>query len=257
MAYQQLQSFKILLLGESCIDQYIIGTCDRLSPEAPVPVIKVKTEFSKCGMAHNVFQNLQALNINTDLLTNRVDIYKTRYIDDRSKQQLLRVDKEDEIDNWCGKLPVNLSTYNAIVISDYNKGFLTQEQIVSIRNEFTGPIYLDTKKRNLGLFSGIIIKINEVEYNSATSFPARSNLIVTLGDKGAMRNDIIYAIPKIDLVDVCGCGDTFLAALVFRHLHTKDLDEAIKFANKAASITAQHRGNYCPSLTEIQGVIDV
>jgi sugar/nucleoside kinase (ribokinase family) len=53
-------------------------------------------------------------------------------------------------------------------------------------------------------------------------------------------------------MDVCGCGDTFMAALVAQYLFTKDIEKAIIFANVAAGITVQHRGNYAPSYDEIR-----
>ena len=53
-------------------------------------------------------------------------------------------------------------------------------------------------------------------------------------------------------MDVCGCGDTFLAALVAQYLLTKDIEKSILFANIAAGITVQHRGNYAPTHDEIK-----
>jgi sugar/nucleoside kinase (ribokinase family) len=52
-------------------------------------------------------------------------------------------------------------------------------------------------------------------------------------------------------MDVCGCGDTFMAALAAQYLFTKDIESAIIFANVAAGITVQHRGNYAPTYKEI------
>ena len=60
-----------------------------------------------------------------------------------------------------------------------------------------------------------------------------------------------YASHKVDVTDVCGAGDTFLAALVFQYLTTNNIDLAIPFANKAASITVQHMGVYAPNIKEI------
>jgi ribokinase len=65
------------------------------------------------------------------------------------------------------------------------------------------------------------------------------------------ENKKLFAGNPAEVVDVCGCGDTFLAALTYRFLMTNSIDDAIVFANKAASITVQHRGNYAPNLEEI------
>ena len=67
-----------------------------------------------------------------------------------------------------------------------------------------------------------------------------------------MHNGDVYPTTKVEVMDVCGCGDTFMAALVTQYLFTKDIEKAILFANIAASITVQHRGNYAPSYDEIR-----
>lgn len=250
---QPQKKFKILLLGDNCIDEYKIGTVDRLSPEAPVPVIKIIKEFKTPGMATNVHINLMKLNCQMVYLSHQEQIIKTRYIDERSGQHLLRVDTEPEITPWTGELPVDLEKIDAIVISDYNKGFLTYEAIEQLRRDYRGPIFLDTKKQDLARFHGIFVKINESEYKARYSI--NDTLIVTLGNRGAMlkiytKEQIFPTIPA-DVVDVCGCGDTFLAALTYQYLMTKSIEDAIIFANRAASITVRHTGNYAPSLKEI------
>ncbi len=250
---QPLKKFKILLLGDNCIDEYKIGTVDRLSPEAPVPVIKIIKEFKTPGMATNVHINLMKLNCQMVYLSHQEQIIKTRFIDERSGQHLLRVDTEPEITPWPGELPVDLEKIDAIVISDYNKGFLSYESIEKLRKDFKGPIFLDTKKHDLSRFSGIFVKINEAEYKARYSI--NDTLIVTLGSKGAMlkigKEEKMFSTVPADVVDVCGCGDTFLAALTYQYLMTNSLEDAIIFANKAASITVRHTGNYAPTLKEI------
>lgn len=254
-SFQPQQKFTVLLIGDNCRDEYVVGMVDRLSPEAPVPVVKIHNQYSVAGMAANVKINLTKLGFEVDFITNNQEIIKTRYIDYRSQQHLLRVDTEPKIVPWSGRLSFPTSDYDAVVISDYNKGFLTYEHIESIIKQFTGPIFIDTKKTQLADISApnVYFKINEVEYKNARSTP--SNLIVTLGDKGAklIRNESEITIPtkSVDVVDVCGCGDTFLSALTYQYLLTKDIESAIIFANRAAGITVQHRGNYSPSLEEI------
>ena len=249
---QQQTSFNVLLIGDSCIDEYKIGTVDRLSPEAPVPVIKLTNEYSLPGMSANVLKNLQNLTINPDFVTNNCEIKKTRYIDQRSGQHLLRVDTEPNIVPWDSNTPSHIKSYDAILISDYNKGFLTYENIEQIIRSANCPIFIDTKKQDLSRFSAAwtYIKINESEYKNRFSVP--KNLIVTLGDKGAQFNNKIYPTKKVEVMDVCGCGDTFMAALATHYLFTEDIENAIIFANMAAGITVQHRGNYAPTYDEIR-----
>jgi D-beta-D-heptose 7-phosphate kinase/D-beta-D-heptose 1-phosphate adenosyltransferase len=221
-----------------------------LSPEAPVPVIKITETETVPGMAANVKKNLENLGLEVDFITNNQEIIKTRYIDKRSGQHMLRVDTEPEITPWSGRTPSSIDSYNAIVISDYNKGFLTYESIENIIRESKGYVFIDTKKTDLKRFQSAYVKINSLENSLATSVP--DNLIVTLGKYGARYKDQTYPAPTIEVSDVCGAGDTFLASLAYQYLLTKDIEKAIMFANIAASITVQHRGNYAPSYDEIR-----
>jgi D-beta-D-heptose 7-phosphate kinase/D-beta-D-heptose 1-phosphate adenosyltransferase len=226
-----------------------------LSPEAPVPVVKIHNEYSVPGMAANVLSNLTALGIKVNFITNNQSITKTRYIDNRSGQHLLRVDSEQEIMSWDKTIPFADNNYDAIVISDYNKGFLTYEDIEFIITNASCPVFIDTKKTDLERFDAdnVYIKINETEFKLRKS--VNTKLIVTLGNQGAMlkagEDEKIFPTRKVDVVDVCGCGDTFLSALTFEFLNSDNIDRAIVFANKAASLTVQHQGNYAPSIKEI------
>ncbi len=246
------KKYKILLIGDSCIDEYYIGTCDRLNPEAPVPILNIKENFTMAGMAANVEKNLITLGQYVDFITNDVKIKKIRYIDKRSGQHLLRVDDEPKIKPWSGKISILKKNYDAIVISDYNKGFLSYETIEKVIKNFKQPIFIDTKKTDLKRFTGAYIKINFLEYNKLTTEPNDPNyLIVTNGENGAMHNLKHYPASKVEVVDVCGAGDTFLSSLVYGFLESSKMEKAIEFAIKASSLTVQHRGNYSPKYSEI------
>jgi len=242
----------VLLIGDACTDRYMVGTVDRLSPEAPVPVIKLVSTTDVPGMSANVHLNLKNLGIDADFVCNNESITKTRYIDQRSGQHLLRVDDEPSIEPWNGHTPLPIDHYDIIVISDYNKGFLSSSQIYQLIKNSSCPIFIDTKKRDLKIFNepDVFIKINELEFNNANS--KHDNLIVTLGDRGASYNGKLYSTEPVEVMDVCGCGDTFLAALATKYLITNDIETAIMFANDAAGITVQHRGNYAPTHKEIE-----
>ncbi len=250
----QYDPIKVFLLGDSCTDEYITGTVERLSPEAPVPVIKSVNTKIVPGMAANVELNLKRLGMDVDFDTNVEKIIKARYIDQRSGQHLLRVDTEPDLLGWSGLLPDDMSQYDAIIISDYNKGYLTYEHIELIIERAQCPVFIDTKKPDLSRFHGAYVKINELEYNNR--FSINDKLIVTLGARGAMlkqhNKELFFGTEQVEIMDVCGCGDTFLAALAYQYIHTKNINDAIVFANSAASVTVQHRGNYAPALEEIQ-----
>jgi bifunctional ADP-heptose synthase (sugar kinase/adenylyltransferase) len=242
------KKFNILLIGDSCVDVYQYGNVDRISPEAPVPVIKLSHEQTLPGMASNVEQNLLALGCAVKFLTQESS-KKTRIIDLKSRQHIVRIDQD------LISTPVNIenkisNTYDAVVISDYNKGTVTYEMVEEIRKKFEGPIFVDTKKTDLARFDGCFVKINSLENNLAKSFP--TDLIVTQGKHGATYKGKIYHAPLIEVTDVCGAGDTFLSALTYSYLSTKNIETAIKFAIAASSVTVQHTGVYAPTIEEIK-----
>ena len=87
---------KILVIGDSCVDAFVYGTIDRVAPEAPVPVIKPVHRKENPGMAANVVKNLEALGAEVDFVTNEKEIRKTRFVDIRYNQMVLRVDENDK-----------------------------------------------------------------------------------------------------------------------------------------------------------------
>jgi D-beta-D-heptose 7-phosphate kinase/D-beta-D-heptose 1-phosphate adenosyltransferase len=252
---QQIQ-FRILLIGDICIDEYKYGNVTRISPEAPVPVFVPDSHIIKDGMAGNVRNNLEALGCKVTLKYS-IDLEgkiskKTRYIDKKSKQHIIRIDEDRPTQALETSAFDNLD-YDAIVVSDYNKGAVSYDLIEWLRKQYSGPIFIDTKKTDLARFEGCYIKINKLERRQAHTLPSSEYLIVTYGDSGAVYNEEHYSgIKAGDVTDVCGAGDTFLAALTYKFVETNNIRTAIKFANKAAAITVQHLGVYAPCLGEIE-----
>ena len=249
----QQTKYKILLIGDDCNDVYTYGYVKRISPEAPVPVFEPHYIIYRDGMAGNVRKNLEALGCDVTFLRDKDRVSeKNRLIDERTKQQLLRVDRDIE-----GK-PITFETaippvYDAVVISDYNKGTVTYELIEELVREVNVPIFVDTKKTDLARLSGCYVKINALEKSRATSLPKIDHLIVTQGHHGATWNGWVFPAEIAgDVVDVCGAGDTFLAALAYKFLETNHMPDAIKFANKASAVTVQHVGVYAPRLEQIK-----
>lgn len=249
MNTQLPKPYNILLIGDDCIDVYQYGTVDRISPEAPVPVFKFSHEERMPGMAGNVARNLEALGCNVNYLCGATST-KTRLVDIRSKQQIVR------IDNDVMSSPVEFETdipaiYDAIVISDYNKGTISYQLISDLLKSQTCPIFIDTKKTDLASFNGAYIKINQLEESRTTSKPQPEWLITTLGSAGAEWNGQTFCAETVEVADVCGAGDTFLSALTVEYLNTRSIESAINFANKASAVTVQHIGVYAPLLEEI------
>lgn len=248
---------KILLIGDSCIDEYQYGTVDRLSPEAPVPVFKTTEKFSRPGMAGNVRENFCALKVDT-LFISSAKSTKTRLIDEKSRQQVVRIDNDIIVTTPLkfDAIDPKMLEVDAVVISDYNKGLVSYELIEDMRENFKGHIFIDTKKQDIARMHGCYVKINEHEYNQRWSI--NDKLIVTLGSKGAMfktgrdpRHETKFSAKEVEVVDVTGAGDTFLASLVYKFIETNDISKSIEFAISAATVTVQHMGVYAPTLEEI------
>ena len=244
---------KVLLLGDSCEDEYIYGNCDRLSPEAPVPVMNLGRVETKSGMAGNVCLNLQAFNLNITFLTNTEKITKTRFIDEGSNYQILRVDNEERVKPLL--VPVSTNSFDAVVISDYDKGYLSTEKIFEIVESSSCPVFIDSKKSILPNKSNCYVKINDKEYSNLDERCHIDNLIITQGSEGCLFNRTLYPAEKVKVRDVVGAGDTFLSALVFGYLRYHDINKAIVLGNKAAAIAVQQPGTYVLSQTDINGLL--
>jgi D-beta-D-heptose 7-phosphate kinase/D-beta-D-heptose 1-phosphate adenosyltransferase len=255
---------KVLVIGDGCKDVFQYGKCDRLSPEAPVPVFKPTKNKENGGMAVNVYNNLIALGVDCDILTNS-GITKTRYVDEICNQMLLRVDENDEVPQLmlADLKKFCLEDYDAIVVSDYNKGFLTEEIILYLA-ENHHMVFMDTKKDLHTWCNDIFcIKINQKEYDrnaNELQWYYKYNLVVTAGGKGAMYSNkskkiAPYLIPIIEdhpVRDLTGAGDTFLAALVAKYLETQNMVKAIEFANKCASWVVTQKGVVTVDLNKIK-----
>ena len=245
---------KILLVGDSCTDTYIFGKCTRLSPEAPVPIFCESFRETRAGMAKNVLQNMLALDLDVDFITQVEEIKKTRIVSLLQMHHLLRIDDEPMVIKNISMSQINdvdVDQYDLCVISDYNKGFVTTQEIQYLCSAFVDKgkaVFVDSKKRDLSCFEGCIIKINAFEHSRVISFPKQCDIIITLGPQGAKYNDVIFPSFELDLDttgisrDVCGAGDTFLAALVKMYLNTNGIEDSIPFSNYCAATVVNKFG---------------
>ena len=239
---------KVLVIGDSCLDEYIYCTTSRFCPDAPVPILKPESFVSTLGMAGNVVDNLEALGIEVELISNANKIKKTRYVDSKTNHMFFRIDEgEDDVFPIAQKSldNINWEDYSAVVISDYCKGFIDENTIKYISKQH--PItFLDTKKQIGSWVKNItFIKINDVEYRYSEKFidnNYKDSLIITRGSNGAEYKGNTYPVKKVDVKDTSGAGDSFLAGLVGNYLETYNIIEAIKFANKCATQVVQKKG---------------
>jgi D-beta-D-heptose 7-phosphate kinase/D-beta-D-heptose 1-phosphate adenosyltransferase len=240
---------KVLVIGESCMDIFIYGDTPRLSPEGPAPVFISTRETYNGGMGMNVCTNLEALKVNSDFHHQKNYITKLRYVHESSNTLLLRVDEEDSVDRITNEALTNIDywEYPMVVIADYNKGFLTEEDIAYIAYKHPNVI-CDTKKK-LGDWCKDLrfIKLNRSEYENNNEFIKQNDwilekLIITLDKDGCMYKGTMYPTEQVEIMDISGAGDTFVAGFVKEFLDSEDIPKSIQFGNRCSAQVVQKRG---------------
>ncbi|MDB2670812.1 D-glycero-beta-D-manno-heptose-7-phosphate kinase [Candidatus Pseudothioglobus singularis] len=207
------KSPKILVIGDLMIDHYLWGSCERISPEAPVQVINVGDESMSLGGAGNVVNNLKALGAQVDVISvigncetsgnlkallanikvntkylvtqnKRITSKKTRIIS--SQQQVVRYDHEntDEISDESQKSILAsfkklVSNYDAVLLSDYGKGVLTVEltqSLIAIANNKNKKVLVDPKGLDYSKYRGsYLLTPNKKEAIEATKINIKDN----------------------------------------------------------------------------------
>lgn len=196
----------ILVIGDLMIDHYLWGSCDRISPEAPVPILKVTNETNVLGGAGNVVNNLKALGANVGVLSvigddeianelksmlesidvnnflviqkNRETSKKSRLI--ASNQQIIRYDKETTVnidksseDKILELLEKHIKSYDLVLLSDYGKGVLTNsltKNIISLVNSKNKKVLVDPKGKDyLKYKNSYLLTPNKKEASLATN----------------------------------------------------------------------------------------
>jgi D-beta-D-heptose 7-phosphate kinase/D-beta-D-heptose 1-phosphate adenosyltransferase len=244
---------KICVIGEFCTDVFIYCETQRLSPEAPVPVLIPKNIKENEGMAGNVVQNLIKLSPKdlVSLMYQNEPIKKTRYVDEKTNHMFIRVDEgEDKV----SKLVLTDEYINVIkdsdivVVSDYNKGFLDLELLETI-GSLSKLSILDSKRRLTKKIadSFSFIKLNENESKNNQLIIGCENIIVTLGSKGCIFKSEVFSSPNpMETIDVSGAGDTFTASFILKYYETKNVKDSIIFANEMSSKVVSKRGVTTP-----------
>ena len=243
---------KVLVIGESCIDVFIYGNCDRLSPEGPVAILKLKEIVENGGMASNVVRNLTAMdsNVNITLWTNKKEIHKTRFVDKKSNHMFLRLDTDDELDPIVvdDEMWEELPNFDFVIVSDYNKGLLSDYLLQEIGKRSKLSILDSKRKLTQEIISSFsFVKLNEIESENNKDINDKSNILITLGSKGCKFKDELFPSPKPqETIDVSGAGDTFTSAFIISFFKTNDVSKSIVFANEMSSIVVSKRGVATP-----------
>lgn len=251
---------KILVIGERCHDMFHYGNVDRLSPEAPIPILSDIETISNEGMAKNVYNNLIRMNevynkgFEINIITSQYSPKKERYVDRKSNHYFIRIDEPNEYDTFeFSKQNLALiKKADNIIISDYNKGFIQPSDIYAIGfyKKKDCKIFIDTKKVIDPLNYGYIdfFKMNSDEWSKNVDAVQdviknyTSKIIVTHGSMGAVYKGKHYKTTKIVSMDVSGAGDTFIAGLVFEYSQSQDIEKSIIFANEMANIVVSKKG---------------
>lgn len=299
---------KIAVVGDLMLDDYIIGKVDRISPEAPVPVVNVEEEKFVLGGAANVASNLAKLgaevyclgvigtgNNAKRLLSNfdknihiegivqaedRKTIVKKRIL--CGTHQLLRLDWEDstpiskEMEDELIERFISLSSnMDAVILSDYNKGVLTErvsQEIIRLCHEKKMIVTVDPKPINIANYRGASsITPNRKEAyqcgDVGKEYPIEDlgmllreqfeleTVLITRSEEGmSLYEDTIYTVPTFakEVYDVTGAGDTVISMFTLARTAGASWQEAAEVANTAAGIVVGKVGTSTVSVEEIQ-----
>lgn len=311
-----LASRTVAVVGDIILDVYIGGEVERISPEAPVPVIRLLSERRVPGGAANVAANVAALGTSVRLIgiagddddfhqlrralashanvdiggvlktRERPTTTKTRIVGQR--QQIARIDREDarpisgqlETD-MIGGIKAALAGCDAILISDYGKGVLTDRVLsatIAAARDLRIPVIVDPKRRDLSAYAGAaIVTPNRAELALATGLPTSSDeeieraaraasaacgasILVTRSEKGMsfvpLAGDVVH-LPTAarEVFDVSGAGDTVVAVLGAALAADLPIVEAMQLANQAAGIVVGRFGTAVVTLADLDAAM--
>ena len=253
---------KVLVIGDVIIDKYIYGTSERLSPEAPVPVVKYQREVETLGGAGLVYENLKSLRVDVTLFeTEQPSSIKTRVICDG--HYVTRIDDDKHADSTSVLETIELqdfSEYEYVILSDYNKGVLDESlEIIKHINRFNCKIIVDPKEHAKHYKDAWLIKPNHSEFTKFGFTSWQGNIITTNAGNNVVAtiDNVDYDIPveDVEVSDVTGAGDCFLAAFVYgltkQYNHKKCLELAVRGSREAV----KHVGTYTLTVTDIEDSI--
>ena len=304
---------RILVLGDVILDWYWWGQASRLSPEAPVPVVRKRRTTLQPGGAGNTAANLAALGARVSVFgvtgndshaaelrgalsthgvetrrliadAGRPTTTKTRII--AAHQQVVRVDEEetgpisaDVVTGVLAGLKEDLANAEAIVISDYAKGFLTPQLLEAVIGEARRAgkrVFVDPKGADLLRYQGVfLLKPNRLELSLLAGLPADTHaevlsagsrlagrlpgthILVTEGDEGmtlfleSQPPEHIASTPR-QVFDVTGAGDTVLAVIAMAVTSGASWKDAMQLATEAAGIAIGRMGSVAVSLSDLE-----
>ena len=307
---------RVLVMGDAMLDEYIMGDCGRLSPEAPVPVVKRIRNELRPGGAANVVRNLVALCARAGIICAVGDdesgIAILRLLDEigcpsdgviiekqfrtprktriiAGGQQVVRLDDEEPVplpdelaDRAIGHLEEMASDYDVILISDYNKGFITpklMKGILDVAAEKRKFIMVDPKPPNINYYRGVgLIKPNRREAAEMSGIKSSDPdslieagrilherlypeyMLITAGEMGMFligQNETAHSIPSLvrRVYDVSGAGDTVIATVAAAFGGGAEMLDAVMLANVAAAGVVTKLGTSTVATEELARLI--
>ena len=252
----------VLVIGDVIIDKYIYGTSTRISPEAPVPVITYIEEKETRGGAGLVYENLKSLGVNVDMFETPGEVsVKTRIICDG--HYITRID-DDAQANGTEVLKrvqeTNFSQYDYVILSDYNKGVLDEaREIIKHINTFNCKIIVDPKENQWFYEGAWLVKPNYSEFESLEFDNWQGNIITTNAGEEVIAtiDGKRYEVPvdNLEVADVTGAGDCFLASFVYALTKGYNYEKAIKIAVQGSTESVKHAGTYILKKADLEETI--
>ncbi|MGZ5122770.1 MAG: D-glycero-beta-D-manno-heptose-7-phosphate kinase [Burkholderiales bacterium] len=281
---------RVLVVGDVMLDRYWFGDVARISPEAPVPVVKIDRIEERPGGAANVARNAAALAAHVSLLSVvgrdeagaslrkllRLDRVSAQLQTDAAlrttiklrvigrQQQLLRVDFEappshEALASKLRDFRSLLTTTNSVILSDYGKGGLAHiVEMIRMARAAGKPVLVDPKGDDYSRYRGAtLITPNRSEFRAiAGSWTTEAELtrkanqllrelrigalLITRSEEGMTLyrpgRRLHVAAQAREVFDVSGAGDTVIATLGVMLARGADLEDAVRFANRAAGI---------------------
>jgi D-beta-D-heptose 7-phosphate kinase/D-beta-D-heptose 1-phosphate adenosyltransferase len=306
----QIKRLRVLVIGDVMLDRYVIGGVHRISPEAPVPVLTVEDEKIVAGGAANVALNAASLGANVEvcgwfgddsqgeqlrallqdqgisvdqsfLFSGAPTISKTRVTS--SNQQICRVDRESDSNSYAPNLSLlqeslisKINFSDVVIVSDYGKGFVSNELFRIIRKH-ANFVSVDPKPSRLLQYENPdLLTPNRMEALELVGksrlmneeFPQEEvvqeifrkfspkKLAITLGADGmllAEGKEIKKTIPTAarEVFDVSGAGDTVIAVLSMALVANGSFEQSAQLANLAAGIVVGKVGTASVTTGEI------
>ena len=254
---------KVAVIGDVIKDVYVYGTAERLSPEAPVPIIRHLKTVATPGGAANLFENLKSLGVDCEFVQpeNRWPSVKTRVFCDG--HYVTRIDEDKHVNGdevWEYIRGRDFSQYEYVILSDYRKGALDRSKdIIPYLSKFGCKVIVDPKRSHTEYTGAWLVKPNESEYDKFGFSKWNGNIITTkAGNSVLSRFDgrqLLTPVTPVEVSDVTGAGDCFLAAFVYGLTKNYSYDKCLDIATRAASVSVTHPGTYILKLQDIEHTV--